>query len=78
MFTDDEDYIVFDDSTVLEMMKVMHERYPKFHELKAKEFIKRAPDTIVHGDFHSGNMMVGQNENEGKWELINSLFERTY
>lgn len=47
------------------MFKVMHERYPKFNQLKAEEFIKRDPDAIIHGDFRSGNLMFGEGENEG-------------
>ena len=63
---DDGRYDPLDDPMVQEMFRVMSERYPKFYELKAKEWVKRPPETIVHGDFHSGNNMFGIDENEGE------------
>ena len=82
-FTDDGAYKVLEDSTITEMFKVMNERYPKFNELKAKEFIKRDPDAIIHGDFHSGNLMFGEGENEGSishqiivWQLSTEYLPR--
>ena len=43
----------------------MSERYPRFHQQKIQEWVKRDPETIVHGDFHAGNNMFGINKNEG-------------
>ena len=43
----------------------MSERYPRFHQQKILEWVKRDPETIVHGDFHAGNNMFGMNKNEG-------------
>jgi len=63
--SDDERYNVFEDPLVVEMFQVLHERYPEFNRLKAKEWVKRHPETVVHGDFHSGNHMFGIGENEG-------------
>ena len=63
---DEGSYDPLDDPMVQEMFQVMSERYPKFYELKAKEWVKRPPETIVHGDFHSGNNMFGIDENEGE------------
>ena len=68
---DDDNYIVFDDPMIKEMFQVMKERYPKFNQLKAKEWVKRHPETVVHGDFHSGNHMFGLGENEGENYFIN-------
>ena len=68
---DDDNYIVFDDPMIKEMFQVMKERYPKFNQLKAKEWVKRHPETVVHGDFHSGNHMFGLGENEGENDFIN-------
>ena len=47
------------------MFHVMSERYPRFHQQKILEWVKRDPETIVHGDFHAGNNMFGINKNEG-------------
>ena len=62
---DDDRYTVLDDPMVQEMFQVMSERYPKFYEQKIQEWLKRDPETIVHGDFHAGNNMFGINKNEG-------------
>ena len=67
---DDDNYIVFDDPMIKEMFQVMKERYPKFNQLKAKEWVKRHPETVVHGDFHSGNHMFGLGENEGENDFM--------
>ena len=62
---DDDRYTVLDDPVVQEMFHVMSERYPRFHQQKIQEWVKRDPETIVHGDFHAGNNMFGINKNEG-------------
>ena len=66
MIAEDERYIVFEDPLVIEMFQVLHERYPEFNRLKAEEWVKRYPETVIHGDFHSGNHMLGIGENEGE------------
>ena len=61
------------DPMVSEMFEVMHERFPKFNQQKGKEFIKRSPETLIHGDSHSGNIMIGRMDSEGIIsELCNS------
>ena len=70
---DDDNYIVFDDPMIKEMFQVMKERYPKFNQLKAKEWVKRHPETVVHGDFHSGNHMFGLGENKGENDFMNNV-----
>ena len=66
LLADDEKYNVFEDPLVVEMFQVLHERYPEFNRLKAKEWVKRYPETVIHGDFHSRNHMFGIGENEGE------------
>ena len=53
------------DPMVSEMFEVMHERFPKFNQQKGEEFIKRSPETLIHGDSHSGNIMIGRIDSEG-------------
>ena len=48
------------------MLKVMNERYPDFYQVKAKEWVKRLPETLLHGDYHSANHMFGLDENDGR------------
>ena len=58
--------VAMKDPMIIEMLSVFAERLPKYNQENLIEFNQRDVETIVHGDFHSGNMMVGQNENEGK------------
>ena len=48
------------------MLKVLNERYPEFYQMKAKEWVKRLPETLLHGDYHPANHMFGLDENDGK------------
>ena len=65
LYADDEDFVVLRDPMVSEMFEVMHERFPKFNQQKGEEFIKRSPETLIHGDSHSGNIMIGRIDSEG-------------
>ena len=47
------------------MFNVFVKRFPKFNESKAEEYVKRPSETLLHGDFHSGNVMIGEGENKG-------------
>ena len=64
--TDDGPYSPLEDELVIEMLKVMNERYPEFYQVKAKEWVKRPPETLLHGDYHTGNHMFGLDENDGR------------
>ena len=48
------------------MLNVLNERYPEFYQVKAKEWVKRLPETLLHGDYHPANHMFGLDENDGK------------
>ena len=63
---DDGSYEVLKDPLVKEMLEVAAQRLPKYNEEKLKNFIKREPQTLIHGDFHGGNHMYGTGENEDK------------
>ena len=39
--------------------------YPNFNVRKAEEYVKRPSETLIHGDFHSGNVMLGEGSNKG-------------
>ena len=53
------------DPLVIEMFNVLVERLPKFNERKGEEYVKRPSETLIHGDFHSGNVMLGEGRNKG-------------
>ena len=57
--------MTMDDPMVKEMLGVFAERLPKFNQEHLKEFVQREAETLIHGDFHGGNNMFGENENEG-------------
>ena len=57
--------MTMDDPMVKEMLGVFAERLPKFNQEHLKEFVQREAETLIHGDFHGGNNMLGENENEG-------------
>ena len=53
------------DPLVVEMFNAMVERFPNFNVRKAEEYVKRPSETLIHGDFHSGNVMLGEGSNKG-------------
>ena len=57
--------MVLKDPLVIEMFNVLVERFPYFNERKADEYVKRPSETLIHGDFHSGNVMLGEGINKG-------------
>ena len=63
---EDGSYVVLKDPLVQEMFDAYAERLPKYNEEKLKPFLKKEPETVMHGDFHPANHMFGVNENEGK------------
>ena len=58
--------MVIHDPIVNEMFAKMACRLPDYYQQKMKDFVKKEPQTILHGDFHGGNHMYGTGENEGK------------
>ena len=63
---------------MIEMFNVLVERFPKFNETKAEEYVKRPTETLLHGDFHSGNVMIGEGENKGIFLLSTSASEKIF
>ena len=63
---EDGTYVVMKDPLVLEMFKICEERLPNYNRQKSKDFIKKEPQSLLHGDSHAGNHMYGTGENEGK------------
>merc|ERR1719479_842409 len=61
---EDGSYVVLKDALVQEMFDAYAERLPKYNEEKLKPFLKKEPETVMHGDFHPANHMFGVNENE--------------
>lgn len=59
-------YSVLNEPMVVEMLSVFAERGPKYYMKKVKLFWKKPVQTLIHGDFHGGNHMYGQADNEGK------------
>ena len=58
------------DPLVIEMFNVLDERFPNFNVRKAEEYVKRPSETLIHGDFHSGNVMLGEGSNKGiDWSI---------
>ena len=44
---------------------------------KLKDYLKKPPQTILHGDFHGGNHMYGEDENAGKVVALDYQFAGT-
>ena len=65
ILSENGDYVVLNDPLVIEMFNVMVERFPNFNVRKAEEYVKRPSETLIHGDFHSGNVMLGEGSNKG-------------
>ena len=57
---------VLKDSLVQEMLTVCAERFPSFAKDVANPQLKRPMQTLIQGDFQSGNHMYGKGSNEGK------------
>ena len=51
------------DRLVKDALAILASRIPKYNRLKLKYFIKKEPQTLLHGDFHGGNHMY---EEDGK------------
>ena len=67
---EDGSYVVMNDPMVKEMLSTLENRMPIYFQKKLKPFSKMEPQTILHGDFHSGNHMYGTSDNEGKITAI--------
>ena len=65
ILSENGDYVVLKDPLVIEMFNVLDERFPNFNVRKAEEYVKRPSETLIHGDFHSGNVMLGEGSNKG-------------
>lgn len=63
---EDGSYMVLEDPMIKEMFKVFSERLPKYNQELLNAFIQRDADTLIHGDFHSGNQQFGMGENDGQ------------
>ena len=57
---------VLKDSLVQEMLTVCAERFPVFAKDVANPQLKRPMQTLIQGDFQSGNHMYGKGSNDGK------------
>ena len=64
--TDDGSYIPLRDPLLNEMLSDFANKLPDYYQNKLKHFYKRENQSIIHGDFHSGNHMYGKGDNEGK------------
>ena len=62
----DGSYVVMKDPLVMEMFSTFSNRIPNYYQHKLKQFKTKEPQTLLHGDIHSGNHMYGTGENEGK------------
>ena len=67
---EDGSWPVLKDPLVKEMLGVCSERFPAFAKDVANAHLKRPMQTLIHGDFQSGNHMYGKGANKGKCVAI--------
>lgn len=63
--TENELFSVLDDPLVKEMLDVFSKRITEYDKKHLLPFLEKPIQTLNHGDFHGGNHMYGQGENEG-------------
>ena len=61
---------ILKDPIVLEMLHIFGLRYPKFSNEVVGEYYDKPVQTLLHGDFHHGNHMYGDEEIEGKIKVL--------
>ena len=59
---DDSPIFIFKDPNVIEMLEAVAMRYPDFNTIAARPFMLLPSQTLLHGDFHSGNHMYLKDE----------------
>ena len=72
--SNDGSFVVMEDPMVKEMLSIFANRISNYYQGKLKQFDKKEPQTLLHGDFHSGNHMYATGENEGKVIAVDFQF----
>ena len=71
---EDGSYMALEDPLIKEMFEVFSKRIPKYNQELLNAFIQRDAETLIHGDFHSGNQQFGTGENDGKVMVLDFQF----
>ena len=62
---ENDSFAVLDDPIVKEMLDVFSNRVPEYNRKSLQPYFEKQSQTLLHGDFHAGNHMYGEEEKEG-------------
>ena len=59
---ENDSFAVLDDPLVKEMLDVFSKRIPEYDRKRLQPYLQKPIQTLLHGDFHGGNHMYGQED----------------